>query len=265
MKEKIRSLAKKAIRGATTPRIREIFARGAFASMTDAERDDLRTKWNIVSMEWSLRQLHRLGFRPRGIVDVGAYEGEWARMAHAAFPTAPILMIEAQQRMSPVLAAVTSDLGPLLSHHTGLLGATSGESHEFFEMETGSSVLAERSSVARVGSMMTTETLDEVVNRKLSSPADFVKLDVQGYELEVLKGGRHTLSVAEAIVMEVSLLPINDGAPLLADVTEFMAEHGFVGYDICGMWRRPLDLALWQIDVLFLKADSALRSRVTYD
>jgi hypothetical protein len=35
--------------------------------------------------------------------------------------------------------------------------------------------------------------------------------------------------------------------------------RGFVAYDICGLTRRPLDDALWQADLIFVRNDDPLR------
>jgi hypothetical protein len=50
----------------------------------------------------------------------------------------------------------------------------------------------------------------------------------------------------------------------LHEVTAFMQEHGFCAYDICGLVRRPLDEALCQMDLLFVKESSRLRARTEW-
>ena len=48
------------------------------------------------------------------------------------------------------------------------------------------------------------------------------------------------------------------GAPLLSDIVAYMVDAGFVPYDIFNLCYRPLDGALAQIDVSFVRKDSAL-------
>ena len=86
-----------------------------------------------------------------------------------------------------------------------------------------------------------------------------LKLDVQGYELEVLRGGKSTLANAEFLILETSLLPYNEGGATFADVLGFMNDAGFVSYDFCGQFRRRSDWALCQTDVAFVRRDSPLR------
>jgi hypothetical protein len=91
-----------------------------------------------------------------------------------------------------------------------------------------------------------------------------MKLDVQGYELEALKGATNCLKTAQAVLMEVSLIDMYQNNPILHDVTAFMHERGFIAYDFCALMRRPLDLALAQVDIIFVPKSSALIQNKEY-
>jgi hypothetical protein len=56
---------------------------------------------------------------------------------------------------------------------------------------------------------------------------DLLKLDVQGHEMEVLKGAEKSLSLAEICLLEISLLDIGGNQPLLTDMVFFMSERNF--------------------------------------
>jgi hypothetical protein len=43
------------------------------------------------------------------------------------------------------------------------------------------------------------------------------------------------------------------------EVVAWLAARGFVAYDISGLTRRPMDDALWQADMVFLRKDDPLR------
>ena len=86
----------------------------------------------------------------------------------------------------------------------------------------------------------------------------FLKIDAQGYELEILRGATNVLEKAEAVLLEIAIIEINEQAPLLHDVVQFMKDISFVTYDIVEIHRRPLDGALNQIDVIFVREESAL-------
>jgi FkbM family methyltransferase len=220
----------------------------------------LAVRTQCATQERLLRQMRRMGFAPRTIVDVGAYEGHWTRMALRIFPDANVIMIEAQDRKRPYLDRVVRDF-PSVRYSISVLGGQTAPVRTFYEMETGSSLLPERSSVPRLARQVKTSTLDDVV----AEPVDFMKLDVQGAELQILTGGRRALEHSSAVLLEVSFQAINEGAPLVIDVVEFMHNAGFRAYDIAGLIRKPIDDALWAADIMFVRESSFLLDNQRYD
>lgn len=81
---------------------------------------------------------------------------------------------------------------------------------------------------------------------------------MQGYELEVLKGAGSLLAGCQVLLVEVNLIPVNVGAALAADTLSFLRDRGYRLYDICSLIRRPLDDALWQTDMFFVRDDHPL-------
>lgn len=216
------------------------------------------TLFEAPDTEASLRRMRALGFNPAVAIDVGAYVGEWTTGFRRIFSGARVLMVEPQpshiHRLRSMTAACAEiELAPVL------LGACPQGSVAFYLSESASSVLPEperRQSVEVISIPMT--TLDEVTAGSKFARPDFIKLDVQGYELEVLKGGEKILRSAQAVLMEVNLLPILDGAPLFHEAVHFMGERGFRLYDLCTFFRRPYDGALWQVDAIFVRSSSPL-------
>lgn len=240
-----------------TPRlIRRSVARlgGFYAAVDEPPRLD-----RFPSQEATFRALEHLGWSPRACIDVGAYHGEWAGMFLDIFPNSRVLMIEAQAGKKPILERVVAGSHGQLALEVALLGAEHGREVEFSEMETGSSVFAEASHFPRSVVRKPLTTLDHLLAEKpeWKSP-QCIKLDTQGYELEVLKGARRTLATVDVVLMEVSLVQINAGCPLFADVVAFMADAGFRPFDFCSQIRRR-DGVLWQTDLLFIRSDGAIR------
>src|SRR5262245_25155525 len=60
------------------------------------------------SIEGALQCLRLRGFRPRFVVDVGAYHGEWTLTFKKLFPDTRVLMVEAQEQKLAVLQSVCS-------------------------------------------------------------------------------------------------------------------------------------------------------------
>jgi FkbM family methyltransferase len=203
------------------------------------------------------------GFSPAAILDVGANVGDWSRMASSIFPSARILMFDGNPENEPALRSTVQEIGTRSEYFVSLLGPEEKAGVTFHKPDagnTGSSVLPELTSFEKEAITLPMHTLDGLTDGAALRMPLLLKLDVQGYELEVLKGGRQTLRLSEVVIMEASLLPYNEGAPLFADVVAFMHQEGFVTFDFCGQSRRESDLALFQTDIAFARHESSLRA-----
>ena len=90
--------------------------------------------------------------------------------------------------------------------------------------------------VGKIDKIKTTR-LDDVQNLK---KIDFLKMDVQGAELEILQNGRQTLEECLAIQLEVSFFALYENQPSFGDIDIYMRKMGFVPH-------RILDLKRWSI------------------
>lgn len=95
--------------------------------------------------------------------------------------------------------------------------------------------------------------LDDLVAEEGLPHPDFVKIDVQGFEDQVISGAGKTLSAARTVVVEVSFRPLYEGAPLFDDVYLLMRDLGFrlggVSGLLAGVEGEPL-----QADATFERA-----------
>lgn len=227
------------------------------AWLPERVRSRLKFAAGIPTVEGSLRQMRRLGFRPAVVIDVGAFRGEWTRLCKRIFPTARVLMIEPQAPVQDDLLRLCGSLDGVQLVHA-LVGAADRDAVGFFGSGSGASVLAEAGRSVPPATSYPMVTVDGVTQGTPFSRPDFVKLDVQGHELEVLAGGLAALASAEAVLMEVNLIGVYEGAAPFDRVVAFMAAQGFRLYDVCTFFRRPYDGALWQMDVIFVRTTSPL-------
>jgi FkbM family methyltransferase len=199
------------------------------------------------------RRLLERGYAPSALIDVGAYEGHWTRNARGVFGDVPTLMIEPQAAKRTGLEELCRELP-----HTRLvpevMAARAGETVTFYEMETGSSLMPERSDAPRREVMLVTQTLDAVAP---DTPNLFLKIDAQGAELEILAGGEATLHRASLVQLEAAVARYNEGAPTLLEVLAFMEQRGFVMLDMAG--RSRIQGYLVQMDLLFVPRASTLQ------
>jgi FkbM family methyltransferase len=216
--------------------------------------------YGFVDFTGLLKHLRSNGFYPETIVDVGAFVGDWSRTASRVFPNARCLMVEGNQENREQLAAAAREIRNS-EYVIALLGPEQKAEVVFHVNDQGSSVLRELTSFATQDKRVPMMRLDDLMaGRQVQGPI-LLKLDVQGFELEVLRGAELTLDGSEVVILETSLLPYNRGAPLLAEVISFMTESGFAAYDFCGEHRRESDNALFQTDIVFTKANSQLRAK----
>lgn len=67
--------------------------------------------------------------------------------------------------------------------------------------------------------------LDDIEFRR--EDYNFISIDVEGYEIEVFKGGLRTLESIDCINCEVSRQELRRGSPLVEEVDEFLSKFGF--------------------------------------
>ena len=100
--------------------------------------------------------------------------------------------------------------------------------------------------------------LDEVIIG-FESPA-LCKIDVQGFELEVLKGMTNIIDKIDVFIIECHFLDTLENIPDFSEVLIFLKKYDFVIYDIISLGHRPLDNALAETDLVFVKTKSIFRS-----
>jgi FkbM family methyltransferase len=236
-------------------------SKAAAAGTDGAETERFRA--GAPSLQGFLENLKANGFSPSAIVDVGANVGEWSRTASSIFTSSRILMFDGDPENEASLHNTVREIGSRSEYFLCLLGPEKKDAVTFYRPEagtTGSSILPELTSFEKEAITLPMDTLDRLTEAAGLQPHLLLKLDVQGFELEVLKGGRQTLGRSEVVMMEASLLPYNEGAPLFAEVIAFMSEEGFVAFDFCGQLRRQTDHVLFQTDIAFVRRESILRA-----
>ena len=197
--------------------------------------------------------LQRRGLQASDALDVGANRGDWARLAVSAYPDIRVAMIEPQAEMSPYLSAFCRS-HPGSTWVPAAAGATVTEKELILWPDlAGSSFLQpiEGEPDRRHRRTVPIVTVDQLVQTGAVRIPQIAKLDVQGFELEVLRGAKTLLGTTEVFVIETSLVRPLVGQPLIDEVIAFMRSNGYRVFDMAGFLRRPSDGALGQIDVCF--------------
>ena len=225
----------------------------------NAIRHRVTRHYGVPEIPLALERLRNNDFVPAHIFDVGAYSGEFSKLCRSVWPHAKLTCFEVLPHRVKELSAWSRADGNSEVIEC-LLGAKSRSAVPFHEMETASSVLEEHMPQSAPVARYPMKTLDEIVAASEVQGPIFLKLDVQGYEFEVLTGATNTLPRVAAILAEVNLNDIHKGVHLLDEIIVLLRDNGFLAYDICGLTRRPLDAALWQADIIFVPKGSLLRA-----
>ena len=233
-------------------------ARGRYWVSKLSNRVDFQPLFNVMAnrLRSGLRQMRDLGFHPDLIVDIGAYRGDWSRVALPIFPGARFLLLEAQEARHGDLATARLIDPARIDFRICVLGAEPAEATPFHLMESGSSLYHDVTAFPRETVHLPVTTLDAVMVNGHVGGRLFLKLDVQGAEIDVLRGGPRTVARADAVLLEASLVEFNRGAPRIAEMLGHMREMGFVLHDIWDL--RRIGPVLAQVDLLFARNGSLL-------
>jgi FkbM family methyltransferase len=217
----------------------------------------------IASIKCFLEDIKSRGFQPRGIIDVGANRGDWSRLVLKVFPRTPVVMIEPQDEMDAPLSLLISEM-PFCNHVKAGAGSEDGERIQtIWDDLAGSSFLPEVDAAKlAIGKQRKTKivAIDDLLSDSYKNfHPDLVKLDIQGFELEALRGAKLLFGRTEIFILEASLFHFSQKTPTAREIITFMADRGYELYDITDYLRRPYDGALGQVDLAFAKAHGHFR------
>lgn len=83
------------------------------------------------------------------------------------------------------------------------------------------------------------DTLDHQLHSADVRNADFIRLNTEGCELEILKGGVETLRKCFALKTEVSFAPLRKSQAKFGEICDFMEKHQFQLFDLSRIyWKR---------------------------
>jgi FkbM family methyltransferase len=188
-------------------------------------------------------------FYPNTILDIGANIGQFHMLCKNYFPESYIFSIEASNECENELKKITDN------YFIGLLSKDNIEydyySLKKFPTNTGNSIYRELTHFY-------TDDEIEIIKKKgiklddlfeEHSEFDFIKIDTQGSELDIIDGGKNICSKAKGILLEVSITQYNQNAPLYNEVIEYMNEFNFFNALILDEARNH---GSYQQDILFL-------------
>lgn len=181
--------------------------------------------------EDTCKLLKNSGFNPKRILDIGASACQTADVFRQIWPASDILLIEGNSDCEQIYKLKK------YNYQIKLLGKTNTTT-TFYKTKwspicTGNSIYKEVNPLYE-GEYLITETLpvhklDDVV----TGTYDLIKIDTQGSELDIIRGGINTFSKAKVVVCEVALIDINVGGCKKEDVMNVLTKELKFDYIRC--------------------------------
>jgi FkbM family methyltransferase len=170
----------------------------------------------------------------RVIYDIGAHVGTWTLLAKSILPAAKVEAFEPLEAHCRAFEGAAADLSEVTLHRVALGRTNSSAPLRIASPSDASSFLPIAETGARLGGLKevdsvrsTVRRLDDFRRQHDIAPPDLLKLDVQGFELEVLLGAEECLAQAKALIVEVSFLEFYQGQCLFSEVCAFLHQRGF--------------------------------------
>jgi FkbM family methyltransferase len=196
------------------------------------------------------------------VLDVGASTGNYAWTIRASGYRRRICSFEPLRGAFAKLEELAAD-DPDWSCLRLALGAApgsaeinvAGNSDSSSLLEMGERHLRSDPASAYVGTeTIELSTVDEVWDRVVrDSESVFLKLDVQGFELEALRGAKRSLPRLTGLQAELSLVPLYEGAPEWTELVGYVQERGFHPTRLEPAFVDPETGEVLQVDAVFTR------------
>ena len=169
------------------------------------------------------------------LLDAGAHQGQFSVIAHHIKPSVSIVAYEPQSAAAGVFRAVLGKAENVTLHQIALGDADAEAEINLSRRSDSSSLLPTSEELPKLFKNTEHHAKERVRIARLDSFPEhwkhaeraFLKIDVQGLELQVLQGGAEALKHCAYVYVECSHVELYKGQALFEDVKAFLEEKGF--------------------------------------
>jgi len=194
-------------------------------------------------------------------VDGGAHDGQVARTFSKHYDNLEVHAFEPNIDLLPALTANLANTPGKI--HSAAIGSACAEMSIHINASPMTSSLLPRGDYGKryfETAIQTTETrtvpivtLDAWSKKENIDHVDILKLDLQGYELEALRGARKLLNRGIACIFtEINFVPLYEGSALFSDIDLLMREHGYRLVNLYNLATKQQDWQLCGCDALYV-------------
>ncbi|TWU41304.1 2-O-methyltransferase NoeI [Novipirellula aureliae] len=211
-----------------------------------------------IRRDWLLDTKRLLGGCCNGIViDGGAFKGDVADRMSRVFSNQQIHAFEPNGELFESMKSRFADNQRIVCHHAAL-SSQEGTATFHVTARPDCASLYQPGQPAKQWhpEAMGFDRNEEVETVRMDTlfsgqSIDLMKLDLQGYELEALRGAGSVLKQTKVIVAEVSFVEFYSGQPLFCQVSEYLRQHHFRLFYLSDVWLRP-EGQITQADAMFV-------------
>ncbi len=208
--------------------------------------------FEIVRMGWETGRL-RKDFRITTLIDVGVGVGQGTPALYAAFPEVKLLLVDANPISWPVMDRILAERE---GHGAKMAAGSEPGELDFFSYIDAPGVSsfihrAEHADFRKDVIKIPIARLDTIVaDSGLWGPYG-LKIDVEGFELEALRGATETLKSTEFVLFESQIASLNPKPYTQGEIFAFLEAAGFELYDIVWIAYDHATRRTKQADLLF--------------
>lgn len=193
-------------------------------------------------------------FEPKSILDIGCNTGQFYKDIKQIFPDAYYYLIDGNDKCEEAIKSLNVD------YSIALLSDSVKDIDFYTRISeptcTGNSIYRENTIFYDDDQIFIEKKITTTLNYLLAGKVfDLIKIDVQGSEMDIINGAIEIIKQASGIILEVSLVEYNQGAPLKKAVVEFMDSLNFEQTEIIGYINHPITHEPIQEDILFINKE----------
>jgi len=210
-----------------------------------------------------LNQLFKDGFNPDWVLDIGAYDGIWTKSVLTHFTNSSFFLVDPLPQNKAHLDTLERE-NANIKKWMGAVGEKIGK----LELNVHEDQSSFYEAKEYLGKRLDVEVrpLDDLATEfGFNKGRVFLKADIQGAELDMLKGAEIVIAQSDAILLELTIRRIYQRTALADEVIAFLSARGFGIYDICTYSQRPKDNLLCQTDILFVRKSTGLLGAIGWD
>ena len=196
-----------------------------------------------------LRFYKSKGINFKNVLDIGACNGSWSLLVKSIFPGVNILMLEANNDKEHILKKIGN-------YKIALLSSEANKEVNYYKSlsddASGNSIYLENTNYKFIPEKRITTTLKLIVPKDVNY--DLIKMDVQGSELDIIKGGLDIIKKTKFLLLELQIFEYNKDAPMLSEVLTYLKNINFDLVDVFDLLYSSSG-SLIQIDGFFVNRD----------